>query len=225
MHIRAILAAGALASALTLAAALPATAHEGDQIGDLSVEVGFAIEPVFTGQANAALIQLAHDGDPVMDLREMTVVVSTGDQESEPMNLEPAFFIEDGQVESGTPGEYRASFVPTQPGTYSFHFVGSVDGEKFDEEYTSGPKTFDDVQDVAAASFPQVTAPSSEDLATRITQESERTAASVQAAESAAVSAADDASGARTLGLIGIVVGALGVIVGVAGFATARRSG
>lgn len=225
MRIRAIVAVGALVSASLLLFAASAGAHEGKNIGDLFVEVGFTNEPAYTGQPNAALLQLTHAGKPVLDLRDMTVVISTGGQGSEPLDLEPAFFIEDGEVESGTPGEYRASFVPTQPGTYTFHFVGSVDGEKIDEEFTSGPKTFDDVQDAAAATFPQVTAPSNEDLATRITQESARTATALQAALSAAASAADDASGAKTLGLIGIVVGALGLAVGIAGFATARRSG
>jgi hypothetical protein len=158
-----------------------------------------------------------------MELRDMTVVVSTGGQDSEPMELEPAFFVEDGAVEFGTPGQYVASFVPTRPGTYSFHFVGTVEGEKFDETFRSGPKTFDDVQDISAVMFPEVTAPSNDELATRIDQESARTSDAVAAANDAASVAADDASGARTIGLIGIVVGVLGLVVAIVAVAASKK--
>ena len=138
----------ALCAAVTMLVLIPAGAafaHGHASQGDLEMEIGFATEPAYTGQPNAALIILVHDGEPVNDVKpgDLTVEVTFGDQTSEPMDMEPGFFYEDGKLEFGEAGEYRANFVPSQPGDYTFHFTGTVDGEKVDEEMTSGPKTFD----------------------------------------------------------------------------------
>jgi hypothetical protein len=213
MRIRAITAVGLLTAGTLSLLAGPAAAHESRKLGDLELEVGFADEPAYTGQPNAAIILIAHDGRPVMNLEGMTVTITTGDETSEAMDLVPGFVVEDGKIESGTPGEYHAPFVPTAAGTYTFHFVGTVDGEDVDEGFTSGPKTFDDVQSLGDATFPRTTAPSNDELAARIGQESARTADAVHAAAVAAADAQDAAGSARTFGIIGIVVGALGLVV------------
>lgn len=223
MRIRAFAVAVMMTTGALALLATPAAAHEELANGDLVMVVGFADEPAYAGQPNAAEITFTHDGHAVTDVKGMTVTVTSGDQESEPMDLEPGFFIEGGEVVFGTPGAYLASFVPSQPGTYEFHFEGTVDGEEVDEVFTSGPRTFSDVQDVAAAAFPPVTAPSNEDLASRIEQESTRAADSIAASEATAAAANDEASTAKTLGIVGIAVGALGLVVGIAGFAAARR--
>ena len=88
--------------------------------------------------------------------------------------------------EWGTPGDYRAPFIPTQPGTYTFHVTGSVDGTDVDFSTTSGPKTFSDVVDPAEAMFPPVEAPSSADLAAKISAEAARTDEAVASAQNAA---------------------------------------
>ena len=223
MRIRATAAAVLVATAALSFLAHPAAAHTEHAEGDLLMVVGFANEPAYTGQPNAAQITFTHGGDPVTDVTDMTVTVTSADQESEPLPLEPQFFLDGGELVFGTPGEYRGWFVPSLPGRYEFRFVGEVDGEEVDESFTSGPRTFSDVQDVAAAAFPPVTAPSNEDLATRIEQESARATDSVEAANAAATSASDAANGARTVGRIGIAVGAIGLVVGVAALAAARR--
>ena len=87
---------------------------------------------------------------------------------------------------------------------------------------TSG-SAFADVTDINSASFPQVTSPSNQELATRIDQESARTATAVKAAQEAASTAGDDASGARTIGLIGLVVGALGLVTAIYAVSVARK--
>ena len=189
--------------------------------------IGFAQEPAFAGFPNAVQLMLVHDGEPVTDLKsgDMTVEITFGDETSEPMEMEPAFFFEDGQLEFGEPGEYRADFIPSQPGDYTFHFTGTVDGEKLDEEMTSGPKTFDTVQSVNDAAFPPVDAPTNEELASRIDQESTRSADAIDAATAAAASAEDAASSAKTAGLIGVVLGALGISTAIAALAVARKRG
>ena len=93
---------------------------------------------------------------------------------------------------------------------------------KVDSSFTSGPKTFDEVQDISGATFPQVQAPTNADLASRIQKESDRTSSAITDATAAATdaqaaagSAKDAADSAKTVGIIGIVVGAIGLIVGV----------
>jgi hypothetical protein len=89
---------------------------------------------------------------------------------------------------------------------------------------TSGPKTFSDVVDIAEVTFPPTDAPTNEELATRIEQDSSRTTEALAAADAAAAAAADDASSARTTAMIAILVGAIGVIAGIAGLAAGRTA-
>jgi hypothetical protein len=174
---------------------------------------------------NGVQVVVEHDGQPVTDLRpgDVQVEVTFGDETSEPMDLEPAFAFEGGELVFGEPGDYHAEFVPSQPGKYTFHVTGTVDGEDVDEEMTSGPDTFATVEDAAAASFPPVDAPTNEELATRIEAEAGRTADAVAAAEAAAGSAESAASSARTVGVVGVVLGAIGIIAAIAALAAARR--
>ena len=222
MRIRATILAAVAAAASVLLLAAPASAHEDRTIGRFEVAVGFAEEPAYAGQPNAAQLFINENGKPVTDLTdELQVVVSVGDQTSEPFTFEPAFEI----GEFGTPGDYRANFVPSQAGAYTFTISGTFKGQKFnDEAFTSSPKTFADVIDINSASFPQVTSPSNQELATRIDQESARTATAVKAAQAAASTAGDDASGARTLGLIGLVAGALGLVTAIYAASVVRRA-
>jgi hypothetical protein len=222
MRIRATILTAIAAAASVLLLATPASAHEDRTIGKFEVAVGFAQEPAYAGQPNAVQMFMNENGKPVTDLTdELQVVIAVGDLTSEPFTFEPAFEI----GEFGTPGDYRANFVPSQPGAYTFTISGTFHGEKFnDEAFTSGPKTFADVTDINSASFPQVTSPSNQELATRIDQESARTATAVKAAQAAGTTAGDDASGARTIGMIGFVVGALGLVTAIYAASVVRKT-
>jgi hypothetical protein len=222
MRIRAMVAAGSLAAASLLLFAPAASAHEDFTLGRFDLAVGFATEPAYAGQPNGVQMFLNENGKPVTDLQdELQVTVTFGDQTSDPMTFQPAFEV----GEFGTPGDYRADFVPSQPGGYTFHVTGTFHGQKFDPiTAASGPKTFDDVLDLNSASFPQVNAPSNEELAARIDQESARAAGAVKAAGTAATDASDAADSAKTLGTIGIVVGALGLVVAIVALVSARKA-
>jgi hypothetical protein len=222
MRIRALLVAASLAAAPLLLLAPAASAHEDFTVGKFDLAIGFATEPAYAGQPNAVQMFFNENGAPVTadTLSGLQVTVTFGDQTSDPMTFEPDFEI----GEFGTPGDYRAFFVPSQPGAYTFHLTGTFHGQKFDETAKSGPKTFSDVQDLSSASFPQVNAPSNQELATRIDQESARTTTAVKAAAGAATDASDAASSAKTIGTVGIVVGALGLIVAVVAVASARKA-
>jgi hypothetical protein len=210
---------------LALLQAAPALAHGEAGEGDLALTIGFVNEPAFAGMPNGVQVVVEHGGQPVTDLRpgDVQVEVTFGDETSEPMDLEPAFAFEGGQLVFGEPGDYHAEFVPSQPGRYTFHITGTIEGEQVDEEMSSGPDTFSTVEDVAAASFPEVNAPTNEELATRVDAEAARAADGVEAAEAAAASAESAASSARTVGVVGVVLGAIGVIAAIAALASARR--
>jgi hypothetical protein len=215
----------AAVTGLALLPATPSLAHGEAGEGDLVLTIGFVNEPAFAGMPNGAQMIVEHDGQPVTDLRtgDVQVEVTFGDETSEAMDFEPAFAFEGEQLVFGEAGDYHAEFVPSQPGRYTFHITGTIDGEDVDEEMTSGPDTFSTVEDVAAASFPAVNAPTNEELATRIDAESSRAADGVAAAEAAAATAESAASSARTVGVVGVVLGAIGIIAAIAAMASARR--
>lgn len=222
--IRRITLAAAIAGVLVLPAS-PALAHGDVASGGLDLTIGFAHEPAFASQPNAVQLVVEHDGEPVIDLRpgDVQVEISYGDDTSEPMNLSPAFFFEGGRLVSGEAGDYRADFVPSQPGRYTFHVTGTIEGEEVDEEMTSGPQTFATVEDASSMTFPAVEAPSIDEIVTRIDAESTRAADGVAAAEAAAASAEEAASSARTVGMVGIALGAIGIVAAIAALASSRR--
>ena len=202
----------AAASALTflLLTTAPTLAHEGRKLGDLEMEVGWGTEPALAGQPNSALILLAHHSEPVVDLGDtLEFEVTFGDQ-TQQFPIEP--FFEPGEF--GTPGDYRAWFIPTRPGEYTFHFFGTVDGEEVDETFTPGPGGFEGVESPQSMQFPEQE-PTTGELAERIDREVPRLTSSIGDVQASANAVADDASSAKTLGLIGIIVGAIGLIVAI----------
>ncbi len=209
--------AGALAATILLFGAAPALAHEERTVGDLDVEVGWGTEPAYSGEVNSVQLLLSHGGKPVVDLGDtLDLEVTFGDQTTT-LTLEPFF----GEGE-GTPGDYRAWFIPTTPGQYSFHFSGTIDGEDFDETFTSGPSTFDDVENPQSVEFP-VKEPSAGELAARLDREVPRLTSSVDDVQASAQAAGDDASSAKKLGLVGLVVGAAGLVVAIVALISSRR--
>ena len=215
-----ILVAGMAALLLALGAA-PASAHEARRIGRYNVEVGFGDEPVYAGEKNSVQL-LLHDANdkPVTDLGDtLKVDVSTGDDDTPKLSLsmEPNF--EAGG--EGTPGDYRAWFIPTAPGPYTFHFTGNIKGQKVDEKFSSSPTTFDEVQDPAQVEFPEKD-PTGAQLNARLDREVPRLNTALAASQSRANKAEDAAGQARIIAIVGVVVGVLGLAA--AGFAMRKRA-
>jgi hypothetical protein len=212
-----VLAVG-LTALLVPLAALPAAAHGTKRQGDLVMTVGFGTEPAFAGDANSVQLLLVHDGKPVVDLGKggkvaVEVTAEAADDAKLNLTMEPRFEV----GEFGTPGDYRADFIPTAPGRYTFHFTGTIQGEKVDKKFTSVTDGFAEVEDPAKAQFP-VKQPSTLELGERLDREVPRMNDAVAAVER---KASDQVATARLLAIGGLVVGLIGLGVGV--FALTRK--
>ena len=108
--------------------------------------------------------------------------VTFGDQTRD-LEIEPRF---------GEPGWYQSVFFPTAAGPYTFRIFGEIEGEPFDESFTSGPDTFSEVQDVTGGQFP-VQFPSTGDI----------------------VRDAEAGASAATTSTIALVLGGAGLVAGL----------
>src|SRR2546428_3308112 len=178
-----------------------ATAHEERKVGSYQLAVGWADEPTYVGFKNAVEVLLKDaKGKPVLNLGDtLKVEVIVGDQQSGLLTLQPAFDVEEG---FGTPGDYQASLIPTRPGTYTFHFVGSIKGQKVDQTFTSSAKTFDSPRASSEVEFPAKD-PSTADLASRL----ERLSPRVDTVQAAATAGQAAAAQARGLAVVAVVLG------------------
>jgi hypothetical protein len=200
----------------------PASAHEERKVGKYVFHVGFGDEPAYAGAKNSVQL-LLHDAKtdkPVTSIGDqLKVDVTQGadsaanDSQKMTMTVEPDFEV----GEFGTPGDYRAFFIPTSPGTYTFHFTGSINGQKVDEKFTSGPNTFSNADDPTQVEFP-IKQPTGAQLSTRVDRENLRLN---QALADARKQAKDQAGTARTIAIVGLVVGVLGL--GAAAYGLTRK--
>jgi hypothetical protein len=208
-----VLSALALAGAFTLITASSASAHVQKDFGPVHIEMGFGTEPAYAGQPNSVYLGIERSGKPVTDLTDtLKATVSYGSQSID-LAIVPNFEVGG----DGTPGDYRAWFVPSQPGKYTFHVLGTVDGTKVDWTATSSPSTFDTVQDSGVASFPKVNAPSNQQLYALMNSQAGRLQASADSANAAATRA-------RSVAMIGVLLGAVGTIAAIAAIVRARKS-
>lgn len=191
--IRGAVVAPTLAVALGMVGIGPVLAHESREVGELTFVVGFLEEPVFTGEESGLELRVSRGDEPVEGLEQTLNAEVTYDGETRELPISPVF---------GSPGAYRSVFFPTAAGQYTFRIFGDVDGTEIDETFTSGPDTFNDVQEATSGQFPVVHPP---------------TADIVRDAEAGA--------GAATTATIALVLGAAGLIAGLLalGVSLARR--
>jgi hypothetical protein len=220
MHLfrRAALAAGVMA-AVCLIGIPAASAHEQRQVGAYQFTVGWSNEPTYIGEQNNVQLFL-HDahGHPIDDIGSpptLQVEVSFGSQTSSALDLEPSF---DPDTGLGTHGEFDAAIIPTAVGNYTFHFYGTLNGQKIDQRFTSGPTTFNTVQDPTAIEFPTKvpTVPELSALTGRLSPRVDHAAA-------VASSSASHASSAHTLSVIAVILGAAGLVLGGTALVLSRR--
>lgn len=188
------LSAAAVLLLLLLGVGGAAVAHEHRAVDGLETTVGWLEEPAYAGFLNAVQLVLerptgptgaASEEDSAAPVEgaslEVEVIFGGPDatEKTEPMELRPAF---------EAPGEYRAALIPTRPGTYTFHIFGTVGDQEFDENYTSGEDTFNDIQQSSEVEFP-VQDPDRGQLAERLESLSDQSASDVRTATYLAVGA------------------------------------
>jgi hypothetical protein len=210
-----LVTAAAAASALALAAVLPASAHEIRTVGSYQFTVGWLHEPAYADEQNAVQFLLKDSkGNPVTDLTDsLKVEVVYQGHKMPALGLSPTF---DPDTGLGMPGEYLASVIPTRPGNYTFHFTGTIKSQTIDESFTSSESTFDPVKDPTSVEFPAL-----DPTRAQISQRLDRVDPRIAAAQTTATNAADLA---RNLAIVGIVLGALGTVGLIVTLTTSRRS-
>ena len=226
---RAQLAAGGFAATLVLSLAPIVAAHGHTEAAGFHFVIGWAGEPALVGQPNATQLFVYDANDkPITDIPAdaISVVVSTGGQDSSGFSLAPAFDLEEG---FGTPGEYSADVIPTAPGDYTFHFTGTIHGKSIDLSMTSSDTTFDGVVAAADLEFP-VKQPTLTEVGTRLDRIDGRIDALQSAApapnaisDAQAAATAASASAARAL-LVGALLGGAGLVVAVVALWLALRT-
>jgi hypothetical protein len=207
MSRRTTVAAAVVAVLLVPLLAVPASAHGEHKVANYTLEVGFGTEPGYAGVTNSVQVTISNNGKPVTDAKGLKVAVSTGDAEPRQMPLEPYF-----GDDFGEPGDYRAFFIPTAPGAYTFKLTGSLGGKRIDQSYTSGKDGFDEIVDPSEAQYP-APEPTGSQLTTRLDRETDRINAALAADREAADS---EVASARRMATLGLAVGALGLLAAIA---------
>lgn len=185
--------------------------------GRFELIVGFLDEPAYEGEPNGLYLRLTDfepptptpdpdvtptpdpnttpDAEPTPGPKtEFQAEVRVGDQ-TRPLNL-----VQD----ANDPTIYRALFVPTQPGDYTFRIFGTLAGVEFSEEFRSSATTFPGVVGVGDVQFPAAV-PVGLGLIDAFAQ------------------AEEDADRARTFGVVGVLLGVLGLLAGGLSIVLSRR--
>ena len=162
----ALFASLAVVAMLGLAAPLLTSAHESRNVdnGKYHLVVGWLDEPAYTGFLNSVDLTVTQNtgaratpsatpasdenttGTPVTGLEDTLKVDIIFNDKTMNLPISPAW---------QQPGHYVGYVIPTQAGDYSLHIYGTINGDKIDETFTSGPDTFGTVIDAKTIMFPQ----------------------------------------------------------------------
>ncbi|MBI1256151.1 MAG: hypothetical protein GC204_01650 [Chloroflexi bacterium] len=142
--------------ALLVLVIVPVSAHEEREVGAYDVELGWRMEPPYTGLLNGPEF-FVHDhatGDPVTGLEDtLHLLVHLGDQEKM-LTVYPV---------ENDPGHYTADLIPTRIGDYTFHLFGKINDQDVDEQFTSADGYFDSVDPASDIMFPSLDTASASD--------------------------------------------------------------
>jgi hypothetical protein len=170
--------ATALAGLLLAGVVLTTSAHETREVeGEFEFVVGFMNEPAYVDEMNGIDLRISylngdghshdddHDNDdaddqyasdaaPVENAHETLRAAIQFGGETKELDLRAVW---------GQPGHYTADVIPTSTGTYSFQFIGEIDGVEINETFTAGPDTFSEIEPRDALEFPESTGTSTSD--------------------------------------------------------------
>jgi hypothetical protein len=127
-----------------------AYAHERRTVGPYQFVFGWVNEPAYVGQLNSLDLRISdtrtNPTTPVTGLEKtLKADIAAGGLTPFALSIEPRF---------GAAGAYNAWVVATVTGTYTIHLTGKIDTQNIDERFTSGPNTFDDIEDITAFQYP-----------------------------------------------------------------------
>ncbi len=231
--------AAAVAAVLGLAVGT-VVAHEGREVGDYRINVGWIVEPAYEGFPNGVevrVIKVVESGGDDDHHGESTATAHDHNGESTAADdhhgdsgavkgLENTLQVEVVYVSTGAsrvvtlsadadePDRYTADLIPSTPGVYELRVFGAIEGMPVDETFAShgGGGDFDDIQSPAALQFP-------EELPSAREMES-----AVRGAINTAEEARDAAEeGPGVLPIIALAFGAAGMVLGTVGLVVGLR--
>jgi hypothetical protein len=204
--------------------ARPASAHVTKKFGNLSLELGWNVEPALTGQMNAAQLTVytGSSDKPQYVINAVANLAATLQYGTVTKQLE---FLPSPTQD----GQYLATIIPTKEGTYTVQFKGNIQGQAIDTSIN-----LDDVASADTINFPPTGTGSSssgsggpvpanlagilDQLTNDITgaKTSADTAAQTASADQKAVQdAKNSADTAFLVGTTGIGVGIAGIVIAV----------
>ena len=231
--------AAAVAAVLSLTVGT-VLAHEGRQVGDYNIDVGWIVEPAYEGFPNGVEVRVIkvaesggddHHGESTAsaDHHHGESTASADDHHGDSgavEGLQNTLQVEVVYVPTGAsrvvnlsadadePGRYTADLIPSTPGVYEIRVFGAIEGMLVDETFAShgGGGDFDDIQSPAALQFPEEL-PSARELESAV----RGAISTAEQAQDAASQGDSDALpiAALALGVLGAVLGAGGLIVGL----------
>jgi len=171
--IRFALLLGALALVLTVGVV---SAHEGREVGDYTIEIGWREEPAYTGLMNGPEITVTRHGDEDDHAEGET----TPEPEGEHSNTDEADHEEEEsngviglddtlQIEvtfgpasrtlnlrpiAGELGHYTSDLIPMLPGDYTFRVFGTIEETEVDETFSASDGQFSTVEPIEDIQFP-----------------------------------------------------------------------
>ena len=230
--------AAAVVAALSIAVGT-VFAHEGREVGDYRINIGWIVEPAYEGVMNGVEVRVTRVAESGGDDHGESMSMTKGDDAGDSMvtadhhgesaaveGLENTLQVEVVYVPTGASrtvnlssdvneaGRYTAALLPTTPGVYEFRVFGAIEGMQVDETFASrgGGGGFDDIRSLAELQFP-------EELSSAREIES-----AVRGAISTAEQARDAAEeGPGTLSIVALALGVSGAVLGAAGLIVGLR--
>ena len=149
-------------------------AHEGREVGDYTIEIGWRVEPAYTGLMNGPEITISlHGGED--DHAETDAESEDGhnstdaddhddDTSNRVVGLEDTLQVElifgpaskmlNLRAVPDEPGHYSADLIPTRPGDYTFRVFGTIEGFEIDESFSASDGQFSSVEPIEDIQFP-----------------------------------------------------------------------
>lgn len=152
-------------------------AHEGREVGEYIIEIGWREEPAYTGLMNGSEITVSRHGD---ESEGEHTEEATAEPEGEHTNAETEEHEEgessgvEGLEETlqievifgpssrtlnlrpvfDEPGHYTADLIPMRPGDYTFRVFGTIEGFEVDETFSASDGQFSSVEPIEDIQFP-----------------------------------------------------------------------